>query len=204
MASQPSAQVSHTVAVEFSFAFDPAFRLAALPFGVTPSRAGVVVEDDTFRASFGPWVVETPLANIEGAEVTGPYPLPKVIGPPHLSMKDRGLTFASNARQGVCVRFRDPVPGLLANDWIRHPALTVTVAEAPELAELLDRQRHAERARKGEDVHVEDLVDEVHDDLAALTASELRDRARARGIEGISSMRKRELIEALSVPSDGS
>ncbi len=86
---------------------------------------------------------------------------------------------------------------MLATGWVRHPALTVTVAETAELAELLDRERHTDRAGTEDEVHVEDLVDEVHDDLEALTASELRERARARGIEGISSMRKRDLIDAL-------
>jgi hypothetical protein len=187
------------VVVEFPFAFDWAFRVAALPFGVTPGRARVVVQDDTFRAEFGPWTVETPLANIERAEVSGPYLLPKVIGPAHVSLKDRGLTFASNARQGTCVRFREPVPGVMATDWVRHPGLTVTVAEPAELAELLDRTSHRTARAPDDEVSVDELVHEVHDDLEALTASELRERARARGIEGISSMRKRELIDALSV-----
>lgn len=190
------------IAVELPFAFDLTFRLAALPFGVVPARTRVVVDGDRFRAEFGPWVVDTPLDNVERASVTGPYSLPKVIGPAHVSLRDRGLTFATNARQGVCVQFREPVPGVVPTSLVRHPALTVTVAEPAELAELLDRAHHAHR-REGDEVDAEDLVEEVHDELEALTASELRSRARARGIRGTASMRKQELIEALTVPVTG-
>lgn len=73
----------------------------------------------------------TPLDNVVGAEVTGPYRLVKVAGPPHLSLRDRGITFATNRARGTCIRFREPV-GLL-----RHPAATVTVAAPDALAEAL-------------------------------------------------------------------
>lgn len=198
----PATSHDHALAVRFPFDVDLAFCVAALPFGVTPRRAHVDVEDDTFRAVFGPWVVETPLDNVVSASVTGPYRLLKVVGPPHLSIADQGLTFATNARQGVCVRFRTPVKGIDPLGLVRHPALTVTVDRPAELAELLDRARHAARSPTEDgDVTVDDLVEEVHDDLEALTATELRARARARGLDGTSSMRKRELIDALSVPA---
>ena len=45
------------------------------------------------------------------ARVTGPYSVPKTLGPAHLSFRDRGLTFATTSRQGVCVEFHRPVPG---------------------------------------------------------------------------------------------
>jgi hypothetical protein len=199
-APSSTSPAGHALVIEFPFTFDLPFRLAALPFGVTPGRARVVIDDDTFRAEFGPWTVETPLANIAGAEVTGPYLVPKVIGPPHLSLRDRGLTFATTARQGVCIEFREPVPGSLPNRLLLHPSLTVTVAEPAELAELLDVAARHHPVSPDDEVSVDELVDEVHDDLEALTASELRERARARGLAGISSMRKRELIDALSVP----
>src|SRR5690606_31998504 len=132
--------------IRFAFDFDPLFRLAALPFGVAPDRAHVTVDDDRLIVRFGPWRLDTPLDNVVGAEVSGPFALPKVIGPPHLSLRDRGLTFATNARQGVCIRFGAPVAGLLPLPQLRHPAVTVTVAEAATLAALLDRERHDDRA----------------------------------------------------------
>ena len=121
----------------FGFAFDPRMAVAGLPFGVTPLTARVEVADGELHARFGPWSVHTSLDNIESAEVTGPYAWPKVIGPPHLSFRDRGVTFATNAERGVCIRFREPVTALLPGGLLRHPGLTVTVDRPEELAEAL-------------------------------------------------------------------
>ncbi len=121
----------------FRFAFAPAYRRAARPFGVTPAKAWVEVGEDDFRARFGPWRVETPLANITDAAVTGPYRFVKTAGPARLAVTDRGLTFATNAARGVRVSFRTPVRGLDPLGVIHHPELTVTVADIDELAALL-------------------------------------------------------------------
>lgn len=122
----------------FPFRFDPRYRLAALPFGVTPGRASVTVGNGSLRARFGPWTVATPLTNVAGAEVTGPYGLAKTVGPAHLSFVDRGLTFATNGERGLCIRFREPVRGMDALGVLRHPALTVTVADVDGFRELIE------------------------------------------------------------------
>jgi hypothetical protein len=145
--------------------------------------------------------VRTGLANVAGAEVTGPYAWPKVIGPPHLSFADRGLTFATNPEQGTCIRFRDPVPGIDPIGVLRHPSLTVTVADAPALAELLDRDAHGDLARGP--ATVDELLSETEDELASLTARELRERARQRGLTGVSRWSKRELVAALEPRTNG-
>ncbi len=121
----------------FSFHFAPIYRVVALLFGVTPRNAGVVVADGRLLARFGRWSVETPLANVAGSEVTGPYATLKTVGPAHLSLADRGLTFASNARRGLCIRFRDPVPGIEPTGRVLHPGLTVTVDDVDGLARAL-------------------------------------------------------------------
>lgn len=92
----------------------------------------------TFEARYGPWTVATPLTNLDGAERTGPYGLLRTAGPAHLSFSDRGLTFASNGDAGACVRFREPVPGIDPAGRIRHPALTVTVADVDALCDAID------------------------------------------------------------------
>ena len=121
----------------FDFAFDPLYRAVALPFGVTPGRAHVTVDDGRLVARFGFWALATDVANVSGTEITGPYRTLTTIGPAHLSLADRGLTFATNPRQGLCIRFREPVPGIVPTSRVRHPGLTVTVADVEGLAAAL-------------------------------------------------------------------
>ncbi len=130
---QPPRPARHS----FRFDFDP--RLAPFSFavGVTPLTSGVEVADGELRARFGPWFLRTPVDNVEAAEVTGPYSLAKVVGPPRLSLSDRGLTFATNTRRGVCIRFKQPVTGALPFGVLKHPALTVTVDDPAALADAL-------------------------------------------------------------------
>jgi hypothetical protein len=122
----------------YEFRFDPTYRRLALPFGVRPSTAGVLVTDEQLDARFGPWRVRTPLANIAGTQQTGPYTLPRTAGPAHLSMSDRGITFATNGDAGLCIRFHEPVTGIDPFRLIRHPGLTVTVADLEGLARALE------------------------------------------------------------------
>jgi hypothetical protein len=122
----------------FPITFDPTFLAASRLVGVRPSNAWVEVGEDHLEARFGPWTVRTPLDNVLAAEVTGPYAWPKVIGPAHLSLTDRGLTFGGNAERGVCIRFHRPVAGIDPLGLIRHPGLTVTVGDPEGLRAALD------------------------------------------------------------------
>jgi hypothetical protein len=126
----------------FGFAFAPAYRLFAGAFGIGPATAWVDVGDRTLDARFGPWRVSTPLANISDVAVTGPYAFWKTAGPARLAITDRGLTFATNCDRGVLISFSSPVRGLDPLGVLRHPELTVTVADVDELAALL-RERCA-------------------------------------------------------------
>src|SRR3954467_12768510 len=105
----------------FTFAFELPVAVGVLPFGVTPGSARLTITGDRLTVRFGPWCVDTPLANVADAEVTGPYTWYRVIGPARVSLRDRGLTFATNDRQGVCIRFRRPVPGIDPLGVVRHP-----------------------------------------------------------------------------------
>jgi len=129
------------VAVSFSFRFTPGFRTAAAIFGVTPERTGVTLDGTTLDVRYGPWWVTTDLANVTGTELTGPYSWLKTIGPAHLSLADRGLTFASNPERGLCIRFHRPVRGIEPTGRLLHPALTVTVADPGGLAAVLQSAR---------------------------------------------------------------
>lgn len=123
----------------FGFRFDTLHRLLGLPFGVVPELARVEVDRDAdrFVARFGPWRVDTPLHNVEHATITHGYFTPKTIGPARLSVRDRGLTFATNDAAGVCICFHEPVKGIDPAGVIRHPALTVTVDDTEGLVAAL-------------------------------------------------------------------
>lgn len=121
----------------FGFAFARSYRASGRAFGITPGTAWVDVGDRALEVRFGPWRLSTPLANITDAAVTGPYAFWKTAGPARLAITDRGLTFATNGKSGVLISFRTPVRGLEPLGVIRHPELTVTVAEVDRLAKLL-------------------------------------------------------------------
>lgn len=121
----------------FEFAFDPKYRRPAGLFGVNPGNAWVEVDGDALTARFGRWRVHTPLSNIRDIAVTGPYAFLKTAGPARLGVTDLGLTFATNGDRGVLITFREKVRGIARLGLIRHPELTVTVADAEGLAALL-------------------------------------------------------------------
>ena len=121
----------------FDFAFARSYRATARAFGINASSAWVEVGNETLDVHFGPWRLVTPRANITDVAVTGPYAFWKTAGPARLAITDRGLTFATNGKSGVLISFRTPVRGLDPLGVIRHPELTVTVAEVQGLAKLL-------------------------------------------------------------------
>jgi hypothetical protein len=121
----------------FEFRFDPAYRRAARPFGITPGRAWVQIDDERLVARYGPWRLETPLSNIRSVEITGPYRFYRTAGPARLGVSDAGLTFASNGERGVLISFRKRVPAIDPLGVLRHPELTMTVADVDGLVRAL-------------------------------------------------------------------
>ncbi|MCU4183306.1 hypothetical protein K6U06_02965 [Acidiferrimicrobium sp. IK] len=139
---------THTPASEFSssdpppedrygFRFDPRYVLPGALFGVTPFTAWLRVTQDELVVRFGLWSLRTPLANVAGAQRTGPYRLLTTLGPARGSFVDRGATFATNPRAGVCIRFERLQSILLPGGLLKSPGLTVTVAEVDRLAQRL-------------------------------------------------------------------
>jgi hypothetical protein len=125
----------------FDFRFAPAYRVAARPFGITPERAWVHIDDEHLVASYGPWRLRTTLANISQVAITGPYRFYRTAGPARLGITDAGLTFASNGERGVLISFRERVPAIDPLKMIQHPELTVTVADVSGLVSALGASR---------------------------------------------------------------
>jgi hypothetical protein len=121
---------------QFGMAFDPRFRLPLAALGVTPATAHVTLTPDRLVACFGPWVCRTALSNVRAVSLTGPYRWYRAIGP-RLSLADHGLTFGTTTTGGVCLQLRDPVPGIDPIGLIRHPNLTLTVADPQRFAAAL-------------------------------------------------------------------
>lgn len=119
----------------FDFEFHPRFRPLLAVLGVRPANSWVAVDDQRFQARFGRWQVRTPVSNLADVVITRDYLAIKAIGP-RGSMADRGATFGSTTRGGVCVCFHEPVTAL-AGRWMAHPALTVTVADLDGLAAVV-------------------------------------------------------------------
>lgn len=120
----------------FAFAFDPRFRGMLRLLGVRPENASVTVDDESFDARFGRWRLKTPVTNLKDVRVTRGYHWFKAIGP-RGSAADNGVTFGTNADAGVCVCFHEPVGALVSKGILRHPGLTVTVADVDGLAEAV-------------------------------------------------------------------
>ena len=118
---------------QFEMAFDPRFRLPLAALGVTPATAHVTVTADRLVACFGPWTCRTTPANVRAVDIMGPYRWYRAIGA-RLSLADHGLTFGTTTARGVCLLLREPVPGIDPLGVIRHPGLTLTVADPERFA----------------------------------------------------------------------
>lgn len=125
------------------FAIDPRYARVLRLFGVRAGRAWIELDDARLRVRFGLWRFETAVSNLDCVRLTGPYRSAlRAIGP-HISLKDRGISFGTNTRLGVCVTFRTPVPGRETLGLIRHPGLTVTPVAPETLARALESARDA-------------------------------------------------------------
>jgi hypothetical protein len=121
----------------FPFSFEPVFRPVLLGLGVHPGNSLVTLtDDDRFVAQFGRWRVDTPIANIDCIEISGPYRFYRAIGV-RGSAVDYGLTFGSTTDGGVCVTFHEPIPRVIPSRR-EHPGLTVTVADREGLVAALE------------------------------------------------------------------
>ena len=122
----------------FRFRFDDRYAPLLRLGGITPDRAVLTVDDDRLTARFGLLTLDTPLANITEASVTGPHQPLRAIGV-RMSLSDKGLTFGSAVDRMVCMKFREPVR-TRPFDIAAHPGFSVSVERPDELAALLNRR----------------------------------------------------------------
>jgi hypothetical protein len=121
----------------FDFKFTRGHRVASAFFGVTPKNCRLTVTDQEVEVKYGPWHFSVPLSNVLEVKPTGPYAFIKTAGPPHLSLSDGGVTFATNSERGLCIRFHEPVRGIGPGGRPRHTGMTVTVADIERLEKTL-------------------------------------------------------------------
>lgn len=130
---------SSDATIRHEFAFARAYRLAGLPFGITPRTTWVEIGPAGLRVRYGLWRLATPLDNLASATLTGGFGFLKTAGPPHLSFSDRGVSFTTNSRAALCVQFHEPVKGIDPTGRITHPGATLAVADPQAL--LADLRR---------------------------------------------------------------
>ena len=130
---------------QFHFAFEPRFRHLLATLGVRPANSRVTIGATTLMIQFGPWRVDTPIANVREVCETGPYQWYRAIGP-RLSLADRGLTLGSTTAGGVCLLLHEPVPGLIPFGAIRHPGITLTIEDPARFAAVLRRRAQLQPA----------------------------------------------------------
>jgi hypothetical protein len=140
LAAEDHEGADEVLAIEqFEFEFDEKFRPLLALIGVTPGTTHVTLTCERLVARFGPWTCETPISNVRDVCRTGPYQWYQAIGP-RGSFVDRGLTFGTTSKGGVCVLLRESVPGLVPVGSLRHPGITLTLAEPERFISSLRRR----------------------------------------------------------------
>ncbi|MEO6578905.1 MAG: hypothetical protein ABIO99_08430 [Candidatus Limnocylindria bacterium] len=105
--------------------------------GVKPGAAQVTLTaDERLVARFGVFGIDTPLANVNGYQLAGPYRFWRAIGP-RGSGADHGFTFGTSTHGGVCLCFGEPVDAWFARGD-GADSLTVTVDDIAGLARSLE------------------------------------------------------------------
>ena len=124
----------------FPFRFDRVARYLLVVLGVTPATSGIEVTGGQLLIRYGPWRTTVDRRNIRAVTASGPFKAWKAIGP-RMSLADRGLTFGTSTRGGVCIELRRPIAVLAPRRLLAHPAVTVTVDQPGELVRLLRPSR---------------------------------------------------------------
>lgn len=93
---------------DFEIRLQPGLRPILLLFGVRRGNASVRVDAARLIAHFGFVRAETPLANVERWDITGPYRWWRAVGI-RRTLGTHDLSFGGSAHGGLCLHFRQPV-----------------------------------------------------------------------------------------------
>jgi hypothetical protein len=120
----------------FPYRFDHRWRPLFATLRVRPTDGVTVTGDGMLRATYGWAEVETPLANVDHTEISGPHRWYTAVGL-RLSFSDDGVTFGTDHRRGVCIAFVERVPRVIG--FRDHSALWVSVADPEGLVAAIGR-----------------------------------------------------------------
>jgi hypothetical protein len=116
----------------FPIRVGPRSRPVILLWGARPETAYAEVDDDEFRARFGPFRLRTSLANITSWRIEGPFTWLRAIGV-RVTWRRGDTSFAGSAHGGLRVDLREPIR------WgpLVVPAIYVAVDDLQGLADAL-------------------------------------------------------------------
>ena len=130
---------------EFPFRVGARSRLfLRILFGVQPSLDSVRIDDEAVHVRYGRFRFRSPLANITGYRIEGPWRWITAIGV-RRSIRHGDVSFAASPRGGVRLDFREPIHWTIFN----VPAIYVAVEDLRAFAaELETRGIHGVDVRR--------------------------------------------------------
>jgi hypothetical protein len=118
----------------FPYKMDKRWAPTFIALRVTKTDGVSLTTDGLLRATFGRFLVETPVSNIDHTHITGPHRWYTAVGL-RLSATDDGITFGTNHRSGLSIVFKERIPRVIG--LRKHSTLWVSVAEPERLAEAI-------------------------------------------------------------------
>ncbi|MEQ9366751.1 MAG: hypothetical protein RIF32_21105 [Leptospirales bacterium] len=120
----------------FPYKFDHSWNALFFSLGVSKDDGVQLTADGRLVATFGRWRVETPLDNIASTEIDGPHQWFMAVGL-RLAFTNDGLTFGTNHRRGVSIRFHERIPKVFG--FRDHSMLWVSVEDCAGLAAAIGK-----------------------------------------------------------------
>ena len=120
----------------FPYRFDGRWKPIFFALRVGADDGVTITDDGRLVATYGRVRIDTPLANIDHTEITGPHRWYTAVGL-RLSFADDGITFGTNHERGLCIEFVETVPRVIG--FKPHSAVWVSVADPEGLAAAIGR-----------------------------------------------------------------